>query len=388
VSPPPSHPTGAIFPKEFRKRIYADLDRRFLGILLVSFIVHVGLVYYLAKHAPKEKSPEALAKIQQKYVEGLLRLEEEVSLELSRTEEVLEAERFGPELIGTVRAISEMAEAPEVEIPEPEAPKAETTLPPAETLGEKRELAAASRERGRAVLSENVRDIGLLGVITAGSGVVDYAEIADILQFADSTSANLAEALAFLEGLKIPRGGLDYGAAVSGDAGVDGLTPEARQRLLGYVPLRGERYVSDGVDTDKLIGQPVMAQTIPVARTETFVDVPSETGIGTHASDGQSLRSYRDPNRVREVVVGHNASIQDCYKYYLRRNPNLRGKIVIRFTVTPEGRVSRAMVLSSTFNLPRLEECILNKVRRWNDFDPVLPEVGDLTFRQTYIFSD
>lgn len=355
--------------------------------MLFSLALHIGALYLLEENMPAESSPEALAKLQQQYVEVLLKREKAVSLKLAESEKVLEAERFGPELVGTVQALSELAESPAVEIPEPEAPKAETTVPPAEALGEKRVAAAATRERGRAALSESVRDIGLLGVITAGSGVIDYAEIADILQFADSTSADLERELAFLDGLKVPRGNLDYGAAI-GSAGPEGLTPEARLRLLGYVPLKGERYVADNVDTQKLIGQRVLAKSIPVSRNESFVDVPSETGMGQHATDGRTLRSYRDPQRVREVVVGHSAAIQDCYKYYLRRNPNLRGKIVLRFTVTPEGRVSRAMIISSTFNLPRLEECILNKVRRWNDFDPVLPQVGDLTFRQTYIFAE
>ena len=48
----------------------------------------------------------------------------------------------------------------------------------------------------------------------------------------------------------------------------------------------------------------------------------------------------------------------------LAARPHLRGRVVFRLTLDPEGRVSAAQVPSSTLSDPELEECLLGRLRQ------------------------
>jgi TonB family protein len=46
----------------------------------------------------------------------------------------------------------------------------------------------------------------------------------------------------------------------------------------------------------------------------------------------------------------------------LRANPKLRGKLVLRFTIAPDGNVSFCEVVSSELNDPDLEQKVVQRV--------------------------
>ena len=50
--------------------------------------------------------------------------------------------------------------------------------------------------------------------------------------------------------------------------------------------------------------------------------------------------------------------------------------------------VKDASVVTSTLNSPRMEECILNRIKRWRNFPPCDPSVGDKTYRQSFSFGE
>jgi len=95
--------------------------------------------------------------------------------------------------------------------------------------------------------------------------------------------------------------------------------------------------------------------------------------------------SGRDQTVIAEIVSRHKLTIQDCYQRGLRRDYTLKGKVVVRFVVTPQGTVARAEILTSTLNNNEVEDCILDRIKRWNDFG-VNSEKGDFAFKQTYLF--
>lgn len=97
-------------------------------------------------------------------------------------------------------------------------------------------------------------------------------------------------------------------------------------------------------------------------------------------------RHPRDPQLIHQIVLAHTPSIQDCYKLALRRQPDLRGKLLVRFTIGVDGRVSDAEVLTSTLGEPKMERCVLKRIRRWNDFPAVDPDYGEVRFVQEYQF--
>lgn len=109
----------------------------------------------------------------------------------------------------------------------------------------------------------------------------------------------------------------------------------------------------------------------------------------TASTDGLLLtrpRHPRDPRLVHEIVKGHSPAIQDCYKRALKRKPDLQGKLVVRFTIGIDGRVTRAELISSTLSDAELERCVLKRIRRWNDFPEAPPEYGEVRFVQEYKF--
>ena len=102
---------------------------------------------------------------------------------------------------------------------------------------------------------------------------------------------------------------------------------------------------------------------------------------------GQGKRSaLRSSEAIRGVLLRHVPAVKYCYERKLRENPNLRGKIVVQITVAPDGSVSDAAVASSTIGDPDVEQCILSRVRQWKDFEPIGPDEGTVTFKQTYTF--
>ena len=94
----------------------------------------------------------------------------------------------------------------------------------------------------------------------------------------------------------------------------------------------------------------------------------------------------RDPESVMSVVNSHRAAIEYCYQRALRKNPNLKGKISVRFTISPAGQVKNVEIISNTLSDSGVEKCIIQKIKSWKDFGPADPTKGDAVFRQDYIF--
>ncbi len=75
---------------------------------------------------------------------------------------------------------------------------------------------------------------------------------------------------------------------------------------------------------------------------------------------------------IRGVVRGNVTSIRQCYNDGLAKNPNLEGRVAVRFTIGPEGDVVEAVVAQT--DLPDdspTPECITTTVKRWR-FPPPL----------------
>ena len=110
------------------------------------------------------------------------------------------------------------------------------------------------------------------------------------------------------------------------------------------------------------------------------------SNISAVANEQGKKSDCRNSDEVSEVVNSHNAAIQYCYQRELKRNPDLKGKLVVRFVINPSGKVKDVKIISSTINNPRVERCVVNRIRRWDDFGAIDPAKGDATFRQVYTF--
>jgi TonB family protein len=104
---------------------------------------------------------------------------------------------------------------------------------------------------------------------------------------------------------------------------------------------------------------------------------------GGHAG-GARLGVYRDDVSLLAVVRKYAAGIQFCYENELKRNPVLRGKLVVAITVAASGEVLDATVVQDQIRSEALVECALAQIRTWRF--PSIPE-GTTSFRAPFVFT-
>jgi pSer/pThr/pTyr-binding forkhead associated (FHA) protein len=117
---------------------------------------------------------------------------------------------------------------------------------------------------------------------------------------------------------------------------------------------------------------------------------PGRLGIkGEHAisiaSENIQVLSGLPKDVINAVVQKHRSEIRACYDAALRRNPNLRGKIVIAFTIQPNGIVSSSSVKESTLGDRGLGGCITDRVKSWAFPQPEAPVVTEVSAYPFYL---
>ncbi|QGX41222.1 AgmX/PglI C-terminal domain-containing protein [Permianibacter aggregans] len=137
----------------------------------------------------------------------------------------------------------------------------------------------------------------------------------------------------------------------------------------------------------------VTAKASSAGGTGSGISAPttSEVTSAIGGLDPNQLRASRDPNdpnakgnvgrrpdeNIQQGFDNAKGSIFALYHRALRSNPGLRGKVIFRLEIQPDGSVTKAEVVSSELNDPDLERKLLAKVRQiqfgqmnvstWND---------------------
>lgn len=70
-------------------------------------------------------------------------------------------------------------------------------------------------------------------------------------------------------------------------------------------------------------------------------------------------------DEVGRVIHKHMNEIRYCYESAILKTPELQGKLSVRFTINPKGRVKSARAAESTLGSPSLDQCILRKLVTW-----------------------
>ncbi|HEX7028407.1 MAG TPA: AgmX/PglI C-terminal domain-containing protein [Gammaproteobacteria bacterium] len=76
-----------------------------------------------------------------------------------------------------------------------------------------------------------------------------------------------------------------------------------------------------------------------------------------------SVRGSRTDEEIQLVFDRNKSALYAIYQRELRRDPTLRGKIVLRITIAPSGKVTASVVESSDLNHPELEQKIATRVK-------------------------
>lgn len=101
------------------------------------------------------------------------------------------------------------------------------------------------------------------------------------------------------------------------------------------------------------------------ARTTTQVASPMESigpAGGSASRAGASDRGSRSREEIEVVFDRNKGAIFALYNRALRQNPALGGKVVLRLTIEPDGRVSFCEMVSSELGDPELERKLVQRV--------------------------
>ena len=348
------------FPKEFEKSLLDVLDKRFTTILVITLLLDVLSIAYFVSTAPNTMSEKGADHFRK------------LAAELDRQQAELEREaKFVdasiPEELPPDPALSTSASGRVV--------GRRTGGGSARPGGGEENFVAGSGSSGgrsRENISSAASRAGILGLLTSTGSEATGRAAEDVLGGNLGQMSNLDEALANAGTLR--RGSV--AAARSGEIG-SGTGGDGR-------PVRGGRSTNAGGIGEMVQGldrgksQDVQRSGgLEVGMAEPLIEEPSEDGKATGS---------RDRDAVAAVVTRHNSAIQFCYQKEVRRNPNLKGKLVVRFVITPQGSIASVNIISSTLNNPAVESCIVERIMRWDDFGAIDPAKGNTTFRQVYTF--
>ena len=91
-----------------------------------------------------------------------------------------------------------------------------------------------------------------------------------------------------------------------------------------------------------------------------FVSVAS---LGVAAESHAGSYGQLDPFMVREKIRRDLPKINRCYESALRSEPELAGKVSVRFAVVRKGYVQGVRVLENTTGNPSVERCVARIVK-------------------------
>jgi hypothetical protein len=111
----------------------------------------------------------------------------------------------------------------------------------------------------------------------------------------------------------------------------------------------------------------IRAGGVPGVGTGGEVEISAMFG-GTGTGGGDPIPPWiRD--MIRRRVREHLPELEALYSAAFRRDPAIRGKLLVRFRIDPSGRVVRAEPGGSPLQDDRFVESVLTKIRGWT-FDP------------------
>ena len=346
-----SEETITIDPERYKKHSFQKMDRRFWGIFLATFLFNTIFMLYLS-HLPYKMSEDVARRIQEHYANFIYQRQKETP-----ASESLATKKEG---IGNKKEeTKKVAEQTPAEEASSSSQKGNRTNGRA-TARER----VAAQSRSTRQISQEVSKKGLLGLLTGTGETAQGEAVKDVLgnDAGQASEKNLDKILSNIDGIKT--------SGSSEGAGKDGG---------GHV--RGNRATGAGAAIGDIVTGLGQAKTTSV-RKSTKMKLFKSANVKAEAgkSGGRSAES------VLAVINSHKAAIEYCYQRALRTNPNLKGKISVRFVIHPDGSVGKVSVVESTLNNSGVERCIVSKIRRWRDFGPVDPSKGDAIFRQDYIF--
>jgi len=171
--------------------------------------------------------------------------------------------------------------------------------------------------------------------------------------------------------------------------------PKSRRRRKGVRSGRNSSQVSSvsdvaGVSSADISKSAIETDGISIAAITDLVDVSDAAGGSSGgssergSSQGGGGGEFRSNESLLSVVRRYAPGIQFCYDNELKKNPGLRGKLVVSITVLASGQVTEAIVVQNSLGSSAVTNCVLSQIRGWQ-FPAILH--GDTSFKTPFVFT-
>lgn len=345
--------------RAFKRPLLQDVSRLFFYALAGAIMGEALIVFIMARRPADIYSDKEIARIQERFAQFIL--------EGNFPDAAVES---GADLAGGAGAGSESGSGSEEESEPGDAAESEGG---GESMGDALAARRANRvsseeaiRQSRERIRQEVSGKGLLGLLSGTGSAAEGQAVANI--FSNSRNggggSDLDGLLGSVTGLKT-----QGSSGLGGEGGGSGLEGVKGGRT-------GNRATIDDLVADRGSAQSETLERKGDLHLESPADIK---GRGSRSAN-------RSAEAIHGVMVGHVKAIQYCYERELKRNPSLKGKITVRITISPEGSVTNAEIISSTLDNLRVERCILARIQLWNDFPAIEEAEGDVSFRQVYTF--
>ena len=317
---PPPESPKPVLPKEAKGNHFKSLDRLFASVLAVSFVLHTAL--YVALANAEVPKDVTLEEIPDRYAKLLL------------------PERVAKPPPEEKKPEAKVEKPPEKEEKRPEAEKKETA-----------EQVAARKAARAAAVAKAVQSKGILKVLGALGPGTGRGAVADVF----GSGGGIGDVATALSGAG--------GVAVATDPGANGGRKGGGQgeaASIGELATTGGGKVAYGAKSEVKVSGSVAAEEAEV--------------------DSADI----DQGKLASFVRARFSLIKACYENALKRNPKLRGKISIRFTILETGGLTDVAAAQNSLGSPEVAACIVNTMRSWRtQFRPS----GPVTVEYPFVFS-
>ena len=236
---------------------------------------------------------------------------------------------------------------------------------PANTIVSKKDAGTKSAYHGSTTVSGSgdprarVAHKGVIGLLAQNEGITGKTFGGDPLAqggFASGIDAIIAGTQGLVKG----------SSSAPGRRGVSSIGTGDGYGLAGFE--------GSGTGDDLFAG--LVSQSTPLvlkqrAHTQSAIKPADIFGIAKIAGGARSKST------IMRVVLENISSLRYAYNRLLREQPQLHGKITLRFAVDESGTVIFCEIVQSTMNNKAFEQQVRNSVMRWQ-FDAI-DRVGDVT---------
>jgi TonB family protein len=106
--------------------------------------------------------------------------------------------------------------------------------------------------------------------------------------------------------------------------------------------------------------------------------------VSVPVPDGMSVEEGLSKDEVGSVIHSHRTEVRYCYESALIHNPEISGKVVVRFVIESSGRIQSVSPEQSSLNGSEVEKCVVSHIKSWKFPKP--RDGGDISVSYPFHF--